>query len=241
MERVLRRHEASDAVEAIGWRFLLGTLRTAVPVDSVAQGAEAAGTAAAACGEDADRHLRIDVRNRRVVLTLQSLDRAAVTDLDAALAHRISAALRATGLGTSADVGSGAPHSVQLLELAIDALDIPAIRPFWRAVLGYGDEAGANGPADPLVDADFQGPAIWFQQMDRERPQRNRIHFDIAVPHDEAPRRVEAASAAGGRLLSDRRAPSFWVLCDPEGNEVCVTTWQGRDEDADAGETRYGP
>ena len=25
------------------------------------------------------------------------------------------------------------------------------------------------------------------------------------------------------------RAPAFWVLADPEGNEACVCTWQGRD------------
>jgi len=230
MDRVLGRREASDAVEEIGWRFLLGTLRTAVPVDSLARGADVAGKAAAACGEDADRHLRIDVRPRRVVLTLQSLDRAAVTELDTALARRISAVLRAVGLTTGPDVDgrTDAPHSVQLLEIAIDALDIAAVRPFWKAVFGYGDEPGSDGPADPLVDPDLLGPAIWFQQMDRQRPERNRVHFDLCVPHDEAPRRIGAALAAGGRLLSDRRAPAFWVLADPEGNEVCVTTWQGR-------------
>lgn len=232
MERVLRLREASDAVEGIGWRLLLGTLRTAVGVDSVAQGAEAAVKAVEACGENADRHLRIDVRHRRVALTLQSLDQAAVTDLDAALAHRISEALRTAGLATRPDIRTDAPHSVQLLELAIDALDIAAIRPFWKAVFGYGDEPGSDGPADPLIDPDFQGPAIWFQRMDRERPQRNRIHFDLCVPHDEAPRRIEAALAAGGRLLSDRRAPAFWVLADAEGNEVCITTWQGRQDES---------
>jgi 4a-hydroxytetrahydrobiopterin dehydratase len=25
------------------------------------------------------------------------------------------------------------------------------------------------------------------------------------------------------------QAPAFWLLADPEGNEACVTTWQGRD------------
>jgi 4a-hydroxytetrahydrobiopterin dehydratase len=29
--------------------------------------------------------------------------------------------------------------------------------------------------------------------------------------------------------VSDTRAPAFWVLADPEHNEVCITTWQGRD------------
>jgi len=54
-----------------------------------------------------------------------------------------------------------------MLELAIDALDIPAIRPFWKAVFGYVSEPGRARSTDPLVDPDFQGPAIWFQQMDR--------------------------------------------------------------------------
>lgn len=236
MERILRLREASDAVEGIGWRFLLGTLRTAVSVGSLAQGAEAAVIAAAACGGDADRHLRLDVRSGRVVLALQSADHAAVTDVDTALAHRISEALRAADLATGPDVRTDAPHSVQLLEIAIDALDIAMVRPFWKAVFGYVEEVGADGPTDALIDPDFQGPAIWFQQMDRERPQRNRIHFDVCVPHDEAPRRVEAALAAGGSLLFDGRAPAFWVLADPEGNEVCVTTWQGRQDQDEGGQ-----
>jgi 4a-hydroxytetrahydrobiopterin dehydratase len=29
--------------------------------------------------------------------------------------------------------------------------------------------------------------------------------------------------------LADNQAPAFWVLADVEGNEACVTTWQGRD------------
>lgn len=65
--------------------------------------------------------------------------------------------------------------------------------------------------------------------MDVPRVQRNRIHFDVAVPHDEAPSRVGAALAAGGTMVSDRSAPAFWVRADAEGNEVCVCTWQGRD------------
>ncbi|MEU6557089.1 VOC family protein [Streptomyces sp. NPDC046915] len=115
------------------------------------------------------------------------------------------------------------------MEIAIDALDFARIRPFWKAVLGYADEVGGEGPTEPLVDAFRLGPALWFQQMDRARPKRNRIHLDVSVPHDEALLRVGAALAAGGRLVSARRAPAFWVLADAEDNEVCVTTWQGRD------------
>ncbi len=118
---------------------------------------------------------------------------------------------------------------MQVLEIGIDTLDPGAIRPFWRAVLGYADEPGRSGPWDGLIDPLGQGPAIWFQRMDAPRPQRNRIHFDVSVPHDEAEPRIRAALAAGGRLIYDARAPAFWVLADAEGNEACVTTWQGRD------------
>ncbi|MFF4503044.1 VOC family protein [Streptomyces sp. NPDC001401] len=229
MDQILSRREASEAVQDYGWRFLLGTLQTSVPVDSLTQAIGLAAGAVAVCGDDADRHLRVDVRPDRAVFALQSSDQAAVTGRDVELARLISATADESGFLTEPEIGTAAPHSVQLVEIAIDALDIAGIRPFWKAVLGYTDEAGADGPEAPLVDPVWQGPAIWFQQMDRARPQRNRIHFDICVPHDEAPRRIETALAAGGRLVSATRAPAFWVLADLEGNEVCVTTWQGRD------------
>ncbi|MCP3937711.1 MAG: hypothetical protein GY708_20350, partial [Actinomycetia bacterium] len=77
---------------------------------------------------------------------------------------------------------------------------------------------------DPLRN----GPTICFQLMDAPRPQRSRMHVDVSVPHDVAEERVAAAIAAGGRLVSDEHARSFWVLADPEGNEACVCTWQDR-------------
>ena len=94
----------------------------------------------------------------------------------------------------------------------------------WRLVLGT---LRASVPVASLAEAAVV--AVWFQSMAEPRPQRNRIHFDISVPHDEAAGRIAAALAAGGRLVSADRAPAFWILADPEGNEACVTTWQGRD------------
>ena len=213
------RRAASAAVSDQGWRYVLGALCTSVPVGSLAQAAEVTARVVAACGDEADGHLRADLRPDRVVLTLQSRRRATVTAGDVDLALRVTAAVQAAGLHTE-------PGPVQLLEIAVDALDIPAVRPFWKAVLGY----AGDGPSEPLTDPLGQGPALWFQQMAAPRPQRNRIHLDISVPHDEAPRRVEAALAAGGRLVSAVRAPAFWVLADPEGNEACVSTWQGRED-----------
>ena len=218
----MTRQEISDAITPLGWRLVLGAARASVPVPSLARGADVAVHAVAAAGPDADDCLRVDVRPDRVVLTVQSRSTGTVTPAAIVVTHRVAAAVLALGHTTR-------PDATQVIELGIDALDIPAIRPFWRAALGYTDEPGRTGPADPLIDPTGQGPAIWFQQMDAPRPQRNRIHLDISVPHDEAPGRMAAIAAAGGTLRYDAEAPAFWVFADPEGNEACITTWRGRD------------
>jgi 4a-hydroxytetrahydrobiopterin dehydratase len=210
--RAMKRAEISRAVEATGWRLVMGRLCASVPVTSLRQGNEVAARAIDSCGRAADEHLRIDVRADRVELSLAAEDVELATTLTG-------------GLGTDAlapPTGTGRP--VQVLEIAIDALDIPTVMPFWKAVLAYEQVGG-----DELVDPAHQGPALWFQQLDEPREQRNRIHFDIAVAHDEADRRLAAALAAGGTLLTDAHARAFWVLADPEGNEICICTWEDRD------------
>lgn len=226
MAQRLTRTEASNAVEQIGWRYLLDVLQTVVQVQSYDRALAVAAVAITACGDDASGHLRLDLRPGRVELMLQSVETATLTERDIELAHGITDAVRDLGLDTA---HAGGTRPVQSLELAIDAMDIAAIRPFWKAVMAYADEPGRDGPEDALVDPVRQGPAIWFQQMDEPRLQRNRIHFDMTVSHDEADARIAAALAAGGTLLSDADARSFWILADAEGNEVCVCTWQDRD------------
>ncbi len=222
--RKLSRQEASEAVTGLGWRYVLGELRTEVRTGSLPLAADVAARAAAV--PEAQGHLRMDVRGDRVLLSLQTAEVGWVTARDVELARRISVVTEEFRLTTASGRDD---RTVQVLEIGIDAMDIASIRPFWKAVLGYADEPGRSGPEDALVDPFGQGPSLWFQQMDAPRPQRNRLHFDVSVPHDEAHQRIEATIAAGGKLLSDAEAPAFWVLADPEGNEACVTTWQGRD------------
>jgi 4a-hydroxytetrahydrobiopterin dehydratase len=218
----LSRTDASEAVTGLGWRYILGEFRTEVLTGSLPLAADVAARAAAVPG--ADGHLRMDVRADRVILSVQTAEIGWVTPHDVELARMISAAV--DGDFRRSTESGAAPRAVQNLEIGIDAMDIPAIRPFWKAVLGYVDEPGSS---DALVDPLGQGPAVWFQQMDAPRPQRNRIHFDIDVPHDAAHERIAATIAAGGKLVNDAEAPAFWVLADPEGNEACICTWQGRD------------
>ncbi len=218
------RQQISDAVGERGWRLMLGAIYGEVVVSSLAEAADSAALAVAAAGPAAQGHLTIDIRSDRAVLRLQSAAAGAVTGRDVRLAGVVAEGLAARGRLLTPRGGA-----VQALEVAIDALDIPAVRPFWKAITGYVDEAGPSDLTDALVDPLGRGPAIWFQKMDAPRPQRNRIHLDLDVPHDAARGRIEAALAAGGRLLSDAEAPAFWVLADPEGNEACICTWQGRD------------
>lgn len=165
----------------------------------------------------ANHYPTVDLRDEGVTVRLRvTPDVGAMTERDLELARQISVAVRE--LGFSAD-----PAAVQDVDFTIDALVVPDVMPFWRAVLGY-QQVGE----EDLIDPHWRWPSIWFQPMDAPRPQRNRIHVDVWVPHDQAEARVAAALAAGGRLVRDR-APTWWTLADPEGNEVDVATILGRD------------
>ena len=198
------------------WRFVLGAIHAEFALDSFPAGA-ARVTAIAEAAEAAVHHPDVALRYPgvvRVVLTTHAV--GGLTTLDVELARTIS----------QLAAGAGAvprPTVVGDVEIALDTMDADRIRPFWRAVLGYDDDGNGN-----LVDPARRGPAMWFQQMDEPRTERNRFHLDVTVAHDVAEERVAAAIAAGGRLVSDRRARAFWVLADADGNEACVCTWQDR-------------
>ncbi len=223
----LSRAAASAAVTELGWRYVLGVAQTSVQAGGLPQAAEAAAAIAVQAGLAADGRLLADIRGGQLILTIRNPAGGLLAAAETELAGQVSAILATLGLRPVSGPVDG--RSVQMVEIAIDSLDIPAILPFWRAALGYTDEPGSQGPARAIVDPAGQCPAVWFQQMTGPRPQRNRIHLDISVPHDEARRRIDAALAAGGVLVSDAAAPAFWVLADAEGNEACITTWQGRD------------
>jgi 4a-hydroxytetrahydrobiopterin dehydratase len=184
-------------------------------------GSFAAGTRLAqAIGELPSEHppdldLRADaVTVRLITITDQEFG---LSSADVELAREISAVARR--LGVAAD-----PSSVQTVQVTIDALVSTDVMPFWRAVLGY-EPAGE----EDLVDPHTGGPALWFQDMDAPRPQRNRIHLDLCLAPELVEARVAAGVAAGGRIVFDKGAPMWWTLADPEGNEVDITSMAHRD------------
>ncbi|GAA3590678.1 VOC family protein [Kineosporia mesophila] len=168
----------------------------------------------ATSAQEMNHHPDIDVRFDKVTFTLSTHSSGGVTALDVELAQRIM--LHADAVGARV-----LPPAARV-ELAIDTLDADAIRPFWRAGLGYVERRGDEGIE--LHNPDEVGPVVWFQPMVQPRPDRNRIHFDVYVAFDEAPQRVADVVDAGGRLVTDEFAPDWWVLADADGNELCVCT-----------------
>jgi 4a-hydroxytetrahydrobiopterin dehydratase len=215
IERISPRqfHEAAGVED---WRVLFEGACAHFHTGSFASGI-ALVDAIGRLAEDAHHHPDVDLRSEGVTVRLRTDAIGGLSERDVALARQISAAARE--VGAPAD-----PTAVQTVQVAIDALVGPAVQPFWRAVLGY-QEVGE----EDLIDPHGRGPSLWFQQMDAPRPQRNRLHVDVSVPHDQAAARIAAALAAGGRLVTDRYAPAWWTLADAEGNEVDVATWMGRE------------
>ena len=204
-----RFHEAD-------WRIVRDDASTHFRTGTFAASVALAG-AIGSLADAATHHPDVDLRSDGVTVRLKSNTDGRLSEGDVALARQISAAAREQGIPVDLT-------GLQSVQVAIDALVIPDVLPFWRAVLGYrevGDE--------DLMYPNFQGPPFWFQQMDAPRPQRNRIHIDVYVPHDQAEARVAAAIAAGGHLVSDENAPGWWTLADAEGNEVDVASWPDRD------------
>jgi 4a-hydroxytetrahydrobiopterin dehydratase len=129
------------------------------------------------------------------------------------LARAVSAVARAHGAASNR-------AAVQEVQLAIaakrEAIDVG----FWRAVLGYVPMADDNA-VDPLG----HGSTVWMQELDEAKPLRHAMHLDVSVAREQVEARLQAAVAAGGRIVDASHAPSHWTLADRAGNRVCVCAW----------------
>jgi 4a-hydroxytetrahydrobiopterin dehydratase len=108
--------------------------------------------------------------------------------------------------------------AVQEVQLAIaakpEAIDVN----FWRAVLGYAPMADDNA-VDPLG----HGSTVWMQELDEAKPFRHAMHIDVSVAREHVQARLEAALAAGGRIVDD--GEEHKTLADRAGNRVCICAW----------------
>lgn len=197
-----------------GWLHVPGALQTRIRTGGFAAGL-ALVTRIGEAAEAMDHHPDLTLRYPTVDVRLSSHDSGGVTERDVRLARRISELAADAGLQPSSD-------DLALLELALDTPQRDLVKPFWQAVLGMVDSA-----ADDLTHPAGDVPLIWFQESGEQEP-RQHWHLDVWVDPARVADLVEAAERAGGRLVTDEHAPSFWVLADPEGNHLCLCTQQER-------------
>ena len=217
-KKKLTADEVREAPGLDDWRHLLTGIRARFRTGDFASGLALVDRIGAAA-EEANHHPDISLTYPEVIVTLASHDVGGITSRDLDLARQIS--------GFAADLGAGADTSgLTQLEPGLDTSAPEGLGAFYAALLG-----GEVTNGDP-VDPSGQVPGLWFQgpgeagevsplpQQDHEQ----RWHLDVWVPHDEGERRLQAVLDAGGTLVSDAEAPSFWVVADADGNRSCICT-----------------
>jgi catechol 2,3-dioxygenase-like lactoylglutathione lyase family enzyme/predicted enzyme related to lactoylglutathione lyase len=199
------------------WRTLFGAMAF-YPVASPVRASELA-CAVAGLADEAGLPLLVDLRSAGVTIDSgkdqwEDSGHPAGNQF-ADLAGRIQTAAR--DLGLAADTSR-----LRFVQLGIDAVDVPAVRAFWTAVLGYRHDPRTF--LTDIYDPRRLNPVLFVQDMDASeedrRRQRNRIHLDLFVPSDQVQVRIDAAAAAGGRVL--RTTPGRHTIADPEGNELTI-------------------
>lgn len=196
------------AADLPDWRMIQNALHAAFKTGSFTAGLSLLQQITEAA-EAANHHPDVTLTYPRVAVKLNSHDVGGVTDRDLDLAEKISE--------LAAAAGHAAVTEHTIVDLGLDTHDGASLAPFWAAVLDGkvdGDEV-LTGPGSPDV---------WFQQSEDTGTPSQRWHPDVWVAHDAAEARIKAALDAGGTLVSDDQAPSFWVLADPQGNRVCICT-----------------
>ncbi|WP_116998789.1 VOC family protein [Desertimonas flava] len=193
------------------WRVLFTGAHAHWRTTSLEQGAALVAAIAGTVAE-LDRAPDVDLRPRGVVVRTSRPDHR-LDATDVAVAQRVSAAASALGLEPD-------PSVLQVIQLAVAQGPGVDVRPFWNAALGYVD----HGPEDS-GDPHRRGPWLWFHDIEPAVNGRGRTHIDVSVPADVAAVRVQAALAAGGRLVDDSHAPRWWTLASPDNHGVDIAAW----------------
>ena len=205
------------------WRVISDGATAFYPTDSFAGSLRLVG----ALGESqgiGDHPPRVDIRHDGVTVRFltTSSDGYGLSQADLDLARAVDRV--ATELGYTSD-----PTQIQSLLIIPGAPNRADVMPFWQAVLGYVPRAVS--PEEDLVDPHDRDAALWLEEMEQPRADGGgAIHLAVWVPLDQAQARIDAALAAGGRVVRDDYAPSWVTLADKYGNEIDVSTAGGRDE-----------
>lgn len=202
------------AAQLADWRKLAQALHARFRIENFTEGA-AFVQAVAQAADAADHHPDLTMTSGVVDVAVCTHHAGRwVTEKDVDLARTISRIAREHGLRSE-------PAAVTQLELALDTASLERVAPFW-AVLLTGSDTGVV--QDTIFDPTNRVPSLWFQGTEEHETPRQRWHVDLWLAPEAAAERIAAAVAAGGTVVSAAEAPSFTVLADPDGNQVCVCT-----------------
>ncbi|WP_152360879.1 VOC family protein [Microlunatus speluncae] len=199
--------------ETADWRILFGAM-IFYPVAAPLRAAELAGTVAR-IADGAGLPLLIDLRPDGVMIDTAKDQWEDVRFAE--LAPKVQAAAR--GMSLTAD-----QTPLRFVQVGIDAVDVPVVRAFWCAALGY--ELDPRPFVTDLYDPRRLNPPVFFQLItepaEERLRQRNRTRIELSLPGDQVATRVESALAAGGRVRDEEAVDGRWLIADPEGNEVLI-------------------
>lgn len=105
------------------------------------------------------------------------------------------------------------------LEVTLDCLDLEAIASFWAAAF--------DSPVEHAVEERFASLrcgdlTLNLQKVTSPKDGRNRMHLDLLVGDLLAEvARLESLGATATET-HEEFGQTWFVLCDPEGNEFCV-------------------
>ncbi|MBP6775421.1 MAG: hypothetical protein KA154_20710 [Gemmatimonadaceae bacterium] len=193
------------------WAVLHGGATAVFRVQSLAEAVRLADSISQVPGIEGTGVL-LTLAAQRVTIRL-TRDLWALESEHGALARAISAVARAHGAVPDR-------AAIQEVQVAIAAKPAAIDVGFWRAVLGYAPMADDNA-VDPLG----HGSTVWMQALEEGKSLRHAMHIDVSVAREHVGARLEAAVAAGGRIVDASHAPSHWTLADHAGNRVCICAW----------------
>ena len=89
----------------------------------------------------------------------------------------------------------------------------------WRRTLDHEDEVVLEPPAGSPEDG--VSPDILFLRVPEGKAVKNRLHLDLR-PDDQVAEVARLEALGARRVDVGQQDPSWVVLADPEGNELCV-------------------
>jgi catechol 2,3-dioxygenase-like lactoylglutathione lyase family enzyme len=138
---------------------------------------------------------------------------------------------------------------VRIESIVFDCRDAAPLARFWAGALGWSvapydedelERLASKGVYDPEDDPSVmvepprgeELPVLFFTEVPEEKAAKNRVHLDIAadLPLEDEVQRLEGLGAHVRNWAEDD-GNTWCVMLDPEGNEFCVVTVPGSEDD----------